>query len=209
MTTEFEQGHQNYQPPPPPPNRSKQNEPTKAALCAVIPGIGAVYNQDYMKAVVHLAAFASLCVIAEAIDIFGLIAFVFYVYTIFDAYRSAQDPQQKKTHGSEQINMPLWGILLILLGVMFLLDSLDAISLRAMTKFWPLILVFIGFYLVFQYFATEKQKVGRESDPAVSKGSSERTIQMESRPDEPVEGPAEAESTGKSDKASDRFGEEG
>lgn len=155
MTTQSETGNVNY-PPPPPPNRVKTSNATKAALCGVVPGVGAVYNQDYMKAVVHLTAFSSLCIFAETSGIFGLIAFVFYIYTIFDAYRSALAPGKKNEFSSGQMNMPLWGIVLILLGVIFLLDSLDAISLRSVTKFWPLVLVFLGCYLVFRYFISEK-----------------------------------------------------
>jgi len=160
MSTHSETGNVNYPPPPP---KDKSSDATKAALCAIVPGVGAVYNQDYMKAVVHLAAFASLCIFAEASGIFGLLAFVFYVFTIFDAYRSAQDPRKKREFNPNQINMPVWGIILILLGTIFLLDSLDAISLRSITKFWPLTLVFLGCYMVFQYFFTRD---GRRSSQA-------------------------------------------
>jgi len=156
MSTNSGSGNMNY-PPPPPPKTEVTSNATKAALCAIIPGVGAVYNQDYMKAVVHLAAFSSLCIFAEANGIFGLIAFVFYIYTIFDAYRSASISPVKKEPATGQMNLPLWGILLILLGVVFLLDSLNAISLRSITQFWPLVLVFLGAYLVFQYVSGEKR----------------------------------------------------
>ena len=155
MSLQSESGNVNY--PPPPPNQDRKSNATKAALCGLIPGVGAVYNLDYMKAVVHLAAFSGLCVFSEANGIFGLFAFVFYVFTIFDAYRSALEPQKKREFSSDQINMPLWGLLLIVLGVVFLLDSLDAISLRSIAKFWPLVLVFLGCYMVFQYFLTDKK----------------------------------------------------
>ena len=155
MSTQTETGNVNY--PPPPLKQDRSSEATKAALCGIIPGVGAVYNQDYMKAVIHLAAFSGLCVFAEASGIFGLLAFVFYIYTIFDAYRSAQDSSTKKEFSTDQINMPLWGVVLILLGVIFLLDSLDAISIRSIVRFWPLGLVFLGCYMVFQYFITGKK----------------------------------------------------
>ncbi len=155
MSLQSETENVNY--PPPPPNQDRKSNATKAALCGLIPGVGAVYNLDYMKAVVHLAAFSGLCVFAEGNGIFGLFAFVFYVFTIFDAYRSALEPQKKREFSSDQINMPLWDLLLIVLGVVFLLDSLDAISLRSITRFWPLVLVFLGCYMVFQYFLTDKK----------------------------------------------------
>ena len=171
MSVQSETGNPNY--PPPPPNRDKKSNATKAALCGIVPGVGAVYNQDYMKAVVHLAAFSGLCIFAEASGIFGLLAFVFYVFTIFDAYRSAMDPARKREFSSDQINMPLWGGVLIFFGVVFLLDSLDAISIRAITKFWPLGLVFLGCYMVFQYFISGKNKKNALGTPAPMPGPGE------------------------------------
>lgn len=166
MSTQSETGTPNY--PPPPPGQDRKSDATKAAICGVIPGVGAVYNQDYMKAVVHLAAFSGLCVFAEANGIFGLFAFVFYVFTIFDAYRSALDPRKKREFSTDQLNMPLWGIVLILIGTLFLLDSLDAISLRSVTRFWPLILVFLGFYMVFQFFVSGRNGKGASRSSAQS-----------------------------------------
>ena len=168
MSVQSETGNPNY--PPPPPNRDKTSNATKAALCGIIPGVGAVYNRDYMKAVAHLAVFSGLCIFAEASGVFGLLAFVFYIFTIFDAYRSALDPARKRDFSSDQINMPLWGVVLIFLGVVFLLDSLDAISIRAITKFWPLGLVFLGCYMVFQYFISGKNKKNAPGTPAPMPG---------------------------------------
>lgn len=171
MSVQPETGKPDY--PPPPPNRDKTSVASKAALCGIIPGVGAVYNQDYMKAVVHLAAFSGLCIFAEANGVFGLLAFVFYIFTIFDAYRSALDPRKKREFSSDQINMPLWGVVLIILGAVFLLDSLDAISIRAITKFWPLGLVFLGCYMVFQYFISGKNKKAAPGKAAPMPGAGE------------------------------------
>ena len=180
MSTQTGTGNVNY--PPPPPRKDKSSEATKAAICGLVPGVGAVYNQDYMKAVVHLAAFSGLCIFAEANGIFGLLAFVFYIYTIFDAYRSAMNPKKKREFSADQINMPVWGVILILLGVVFLLDSLDAISIRSIVKFWPLGLVFLGCYMVFQYFISGKKQT--ETTPEAS------TVPVEAVPTAPVEAPA-------------------
>ena len=80
------------QQPPPPPTQPGllANKPARAALCAIIPGIGAVYNREYIKAVVHFTIFAGLTIISESVGVFGLAAFAFYVFTIIDAYRSAE-----------------------------------------------------------------------------------------------------------------------
>ncbi len=206
MSLHSESGNVNY--PPPPPNQDRKSNATKAALCGIIPGVGAVYNLDYMKAVVHLAAFSGLCVFAEASDMFGLFAFVFYVFTIFDAYRSALEPRKKREFSSDQINMPLWGVVLIILGVVFLLDSLDAISLRSITRFWPLIIVFLGCYMVFQYFITGKQNkaVPEKSSPAAGAWENANTVKTQPPLSEPRV--TESEATEVVDGAADERGKD-
>jgi hypothetical protein len=193
MNTQSETGTPNY--PPPPPTQDRKSDATKAAICGVIPGVGAVYNQDYMKAVVHLAAFSGLCVFAEASGIFGLFAFVFYVFTIFDAYRSALDPRKKREFSSDQINMPLWGIVLILIGILFLLDSLDAISLRSITRFWPLILVFLGCYMVFQFFISSKNGKGISQNSARELANMNPDIPSDNQPPAAESGVPESQPT--------------
>ncbi|GAB4241091.1 MAG: hypothetical protein Kow00109_16350 [Acidobacteriota bacterium] len=142
-------------PPPTAPLPRPENRPVKAALCALIPGIGAVYNGEYTKAVVHFAVFAGLVVLAESEGIFGMAAASFYIFMIIDAYRSAEAAEWRRSTqgaGEAAMNFPIWGGVLILMGVVLLLDNLGAISLRAAARFWPLILVALGVYLLLQYF---------------------------------------------------------
>lgn len=147
-------------PPPPrppagPPPFERSRTATRAAVCALVPGIGAVCNREYEKAVVHFSVFAGLAYMGGEVGIFGLAAFCFYVFTIIDAYRSADAIARRGSQPqpqNEQINLPVWGGLLVLMGVIFLLDNLGAISLRAAVRFWPLLLIFLGLYLVAGYF---------------------------------------------------------
>jgi len=154
------------QPPAPPAQPGfLSHKPSRAALCAIIPGIGAVYNREYIKAVVHFSVFASLTIIAESVGIFGLAAFAFYVFTIIDAYRSAEAivlgkisrslGRQSRAGG---LSLLLWGGLLIVLGVLFLLDNLGAIRLRDAVEYWPVLLIGLGVYLVvYQYLSRRDQ----------------------------------------------------
>lgn len=168
MNNEMQNPHAAPQPPPSPP--SPLSRGTRAALCAIIPGIGAVYNHDYMKAVVHFSVFACLAVIAESIGIFSLAAFCFYVYTIIDAYRSADlVPEDGQSSGEKALNFPLWGSVLILMGVLFLLDNLGAIHLRSAVQFWPIILIFLGVYLIVTFF--RKDKTGGQAGGSASRFS--------------------------------------
>ncbi len=83
----------------------------------------------------------------------GLIVFV--LFTMFDAYRSAEAKvrtqlntipiletahQDKTTVG--------WGIFLMILGVFFLLENV--IPFHFLNKLWPLIFVLLGAYLVYR-----------------------------------------------------------
>src|SRR5690606_27642761 len=69
----------------------REHSPARAALCALVMGLGAVYNREYTKAVVHFAIFAGLVTLADSVgEFFGFAAFVFYLFTIMDAYRSAE-----------------------------------------------------------------------------------------------------------------------
>ncbi len=43
----------------------------------------------------------------------------------------------------------LWGIILIIIGVLFLLDNFDY-SIGGIEKWWPIILVLIGVRLIFR-----------------------------------------------------------
>ena len=146
---------QGYQQPPGPPPPFSHNS-ARAALCAIIPGIGAVYNREYIKAVIHFSIFAGLVIIAESVGVFGAAAFSFYVFTIIDAYRSAETISQRgfldqSSSSDEQLNLPLWGGILLLMGILFLLDNLGAIRLRSAFQFWPLILIALGGYLIYTY----------------------------------------------------------
>ena len=132
--------------------------PGRAAMLGVIPGMGAAYNRQYDKAVAHFGMFAALCIICdEGHGIFGLAAVAFYIFSILDAYRSAQNivatGRVPGPSDSDGMNLPLWGGILILLGLLFFLDNLGAIRLSWIVRnSWPLLFVGTGVYLIFRYY---------------------------------------------------------
>ncbi len=169
------QTQQQTPPQPPPPPASAGHIPTRAALCALVPGIGAVYNREYTKAVVHFSIFAGLAIIGETVGVFVLAAISFYVFTIIDAYRTAdailkRGGSETAPPRQEEINLPLWGGLLILMGVLFLLDNLGAIQLRTAVKLWPLVLVALGLYLIFTFFQKDQARKSQTTDHQVPPG---------------------------------------
>jgi len=145
--------------------------PKRAAICALIPGMGAVYNNEYMKAVTYFAVFAALSVMSDRVHgIFGFGAFAFLVFTMFEAYRTAEakarrrlqtgipeePPQQDKT-------IIAWGIILIVLGLIFLLQNL--IPFEFLNRLWPLVFVLLGAFLVYRALQAREKNVRESAAP--------------------------------------------
>lgn len=74
----------------PPPFPPGSPNPGLAALLGIMPGVGAMYNGQYAKAVVHLGVFAILVSLADKNGIFGLFVAGWLVYQIFEAYQTAR-----------------------------------------------------------------------------------------------------------------------
>src|SRR5687768_5130600 len=74
----------------PPPSYRPAARPWRATLLALVPGLGAIYNRQTLKALVHFLVVAGLMQTAEMSDIgfFGFSSVVFYLYTILDANRT-------------------------------------------------------------------------------------------------------------------------
>jgi hypothetical protein len=72
----------------PPPIPGAPN-PGLAALLGFIPGVGAMYNGQYAKGVVHLIIFAVLVSLADDHGIFGLFVAGWVFYQVFEAYQTA------------------------------------------------------------------------------------------------------------------------
>jgi len=134
------------------------DSPKRAAVCAIIPGIGAVYNGEYMKAITYFAVFAALTVLGDDVNgVFGFGAFAFLIFTIFDAYRTAEAQArariEKGTVAAEagrasERAVAGWGIFLIVLGIVLLLQNY--IPFHFLQRAWPLAFILLGGYLVYE-----------------------------------------------------------
>jgi hypothetical protein len=137
--------------------RIPADAPRRAAVCAVIPGMGAVYNNEYVKALTYFAVFAALVVMGDRVHgIFGFGSFVFLIFTMFDSYRTAEQQARARIEGVLQPapdpNRPDkavvgWGILLIVMGALLLLQI--NLPYRVLNRAWPLAFILLGGYLVY------------------------------------------------------------
>jgi len=68
---------------------SDEPSPGLAALLGFIPGVGAMYNGQYLKGIAHLIVFVMLVALADESDYCGLFVFGWICYMAFDAYHTA------------------------------------------------------------------------------------------------------------------------
>jgi len=136
--------------------RITPDSPKRAALCSIIPGMGAVYNSQYLKAITFFAVFAALVILGDDVHpVFGLGAFAFLLFTMFDSYRTAEIKTRARletgpvtVEPTEDKSIVAWGLFLIVLGVLFLLQNM--IPYRFLHHLWPLVFILLGGYLVWR-----------------------------------------------------------
>ena len=79
-----------YSPVPPQAAATGEPSPVLAAILGFIPGVGAMYNGQFAKGIVHLLIFAVLISLADNVnDIFGLFVAGWIFYMVFEAYHTA------------------------------------------------------------------------------------------------------------------------
>jgi len=64
--------------------------PAAAALLGLIPGVGAMYNGQFFKGLIHVVIFAVLISITEHYPIFGLFIAAWILYQSFEAFHTAK-----------------------------------------------------------------------------------------------------------------------
>ena len=139
--------------PPPIPGRSPSS-PGVAFVLGFFPGLGAVYNGEYNKALIHIVVFAAMIVglnsdIGDNADVvLSLLLTRFIFYMAFDAMRTAK----AKNLGESPVdpleswskNRPVGPIILIALGVLFLLNNFNWFPFWRIGRLWPLVLIGVG-----------------------------------------------------------------
>lgn len=64
--------------------------PGLAALLGFIPGVGAMYNGQYVKAIVHVLVFVVLVGMTNRYGIFGIFIAAWVIYQVFEAHHTAR-----------------------------------------------------------------------------------------------------------------------
>ena len=135
------------------------SNPGVALALGFIPGVGAIYNGQIVKAMVQVLLFASLIALANRVGnavgpLFGLAAAAFYFYMVIDSYQTAKARQlgqpTPEWFGLNEVKMdaPIGAGLLIVLGILFLLDNLGVPIFSQVGRFWPVLLIVLGLLLL-------------------------------------------------------------
>jgi len=144
--------------------RDDSVSPGLAFILGLIPGVGAVYNRQYVKGLVHVVILGVLISItasdaAEGLrPLFGLLIALWFFYMPFEAYHTASARRRGESRdefssllaaGSGICTSTAGPVALILLGVVFLLNTLGWLPMHVILRWWPVSLIAIGAYMLY------------------------------------------------------------
>lgn len=152
-----------------PPVARRKNSPAVALLLSfLVPGLGAAYNGQTSKALVHFAIFAGffqMAIITDGLPFFVLGIGGALLFAAIDAYRTAQlirsglapdaeaDAIARRLYG----NPLAWSVMLVSLGAIFILHTVFGVQLNV-RQFLPVILIALGGYMLYDYFSNRKRR---------------------------------------------------
>ena len=149
--------------------------PGLALFLGFIPGVGAIYNGQYAKGLVHAVIFGVLISILNVSPeplqvIFGILLPVWVFYMAFEAYHTARkrlagEPVDEYSSiinlGGGASNAPVAGVVLVALGVVLLLQTLHIFDFEYLARYWPVLLIAAGAYLLYSRFSSGGAKGDR------------------------------------------------
>ena len=143
--------------------------PGLALFLGFIPGVGAIYNGQYVKGLVHAVIFGVIISILdsgsgglEVVMSMLLTAWIFYM--AFEAQHTAQkrrngepvDEYSSVLNFRGGNNAPVAGIVLVVLGSLLLLNTLNLVNFAYLERYWPALLIAAGVYLLYTRLGGEK-----------------------------------------------------
>ncbi len=159
-----------------------RTSPGLAFILGFIPGVGAIYNGQYLKGLVHALVFGLMVTITSntpgpAEPLVGILLAAFVFYMPFEAYHTAKKremgiPADEWSSilpaGRPVGRTPIGPIVLIAIGVLYLLNTLDLVDFRQIGRFWPVILILVGAYMLYSRVTTPN--VAPPADPSYPDG---------------------------------------
>ena len=153
--------------------------PGLALALGFIPGVGAIYNGQYAKGLVHAIIFGLLISIISSgtmdslAPLFGILIAVWVAYMVIEAYHTARKRRAGETvdEFSSLIDLrggasrfPAGAVLLILLGIVMLLTTTDFISVQTLLRYWPVLLILVGVYMLYARLMGSRAAAERQEE---------------------------------------------
>jgi hypothetical protein len=165
------------------------HSPLLAGIFSLVPGLGAAFNGQNVKSLLHFITTVSLWQLGDIFSRKMALPFVlggagFYLFSIYDAVRAARrkrvgDDLQAEDESLKKLlreNTPVWGALLVSVGLLTLVDVFFPFYLR---HFWPFLLIVAGLFMLRGYRRQSPADVGpedfRAQPPSVIAAPYERT----------------------------------
>jgi hypothetical protein len=157
--------------------------PGLAFLLGFIPGVGAIYNGQYAKGLIHVFIMGGLIAIVNSDEIggnlqplIGMMIAVWVFYMAFEAYHTAKRRQLGQPvdefsgivpRAGQPSRFPLAPTILIAVGALFLLHNLDILRIGQLIRYWPVALIGLGVYMLYERLSG--QPVASPPSAAVSR----------------------------------------
>jgi len=138
--------------------------PGLAFILGWIPGVGAIYNGQYIKGLIHVAIIGLTISILSSRDsgnftpLIALLLAAFWFYMPFEAYHTAKYRRSGQAVDQVSSLVPMGGgaskfpaapVILIALGSVLLLDNLGLLDLGRALRYWPALLIVAGVYMLY------------------------------------------------------------
>jgi hypothetical protein len=142
--------------------------PGLAFVLGLIPGVGAIYNGQYVKGLVHVIILGVLISVVSSDSgeglrpLFGMLISVWWFYMAFEAYHTARKRQIGQPVDEFSSIMPLRTghrgfpvapVLLIAIGILFLLNTMEILRFGQLIRYWPVALIVLGAYMLYERVA--------------------------------------------------------
>jgi hypothetical protein len=151
--------------------RPKKSPALAGILSFFFPGVGSLYNTQYLKGLLTILIFAGLITMqryGQGQPFLGILLGGLYIFQIIDSVQSANIINRRalagEGAGKEEEELVLgvksgsifWGLVLIALGGILLLANFEVISYDKLFDFWPLAIIVVGLKLIADYFSKKK-----------------------------------------------------
>lgn len=149
--------------------------PGLAFILGLIPGVGAIYNGQYAKGLIHVLVLGTLISLvsnsnSDTGPLFGLTIAAWFFYMAFEAYHTARRRQLRQPvdefsslFPSRSSRFPIGPVIMIGIGLLFLMNNLGWLHFYDIARYWPVFLIALGGYLLYARLTGSAAPVGPEA----------------------------------------------